>query len=425
MSNDGAPLKLQGKRVVLLLQGGGALGAYQVGAYRELQAACRRVSTKLDWVGGISIGAVNAAVIAGPNGGDAAAELAALWAEILSPPCPPFDSSDLWQNLPPAFRAGRLAPLVPKYANWMWAAFNPFGQRHFFGSRVLDPLRNPWFAQWSGPLTTGELAFFDTEPLRDTLNRHVNWQSINTDGNTRLSLGATRVRDGESVFFHSFAPRNPDWTRTTLSADHVLASAALPPGFPGITIAGEVYWDGGVSTNTPIENLAEDLTAESAPDTLVFLIDLWDRKGALPQSFDDLVWRQKSIAYGSRKRAAVTVVNTHQLEVEAKRVPPTRLEVCQVMLEQPPGDAHPQFSFADADFSRTRYEELVALGSKDMLGALEHPHPVPGVGGEYAVLYRHGTYEKHRATDGKYAAIRERQQQLERTWARNGNVTHS
>ena len=419
LNSDGpASLKLAGKHVVLLLQGGGALGAYQVGAFTALEAACRQANNNVGWVGGISIGAVNAAVIAGPMGGDATTELKRLWDEILAPPFPPYDYTNVWESLPPFLRPGWLAPLVPKYADWMWEALNPFGQRNFFGSRVLNPLQNPFILQWARPLAPHELAFYDTEPLRKTLDKHVKWDSINQAAGIRLSLGAARVRDGEVVFFNSFASRNPAWGPKEMSADHVLASSALPPGFPGIQVDGELYWDGGVSNDTPIEELAEDLTADFTRDTIVFLINLWDRRGTVPRSLDEVLWRQKCIQYGSREKAAVSVVNTHQLEVEAKRAPPTHLEVCQLLLERPPDDSRPQFSFADADFVRTTYEQLSKLGYEDMQQAIERPHRVPGVGGEYAVLYRHGTYGKHRDTDGKYAAARERKQQ--RLRASNG-----
>ncbi len=409
MANEGGPaLELNGKRLVLLLQGGGALGAYQVGAFTALEAACRRARTRVEWVGGVSIGAINAAVIAAPTSGDAVAELASLWDAILSPPVPPFDFTSLWLSVPPFLRSGPLAQLVPKYANWMWTAYNPAGQPNFFSSRVLNPLANPWILQWIRALTPAELAFYDTERLRKLLDEHVAWETVNRIGRMRLSLGATRVSDGEVVYFNSFESQNPAWGRKIIGADHVRASGALPPAFPGIEIDAELYWDGGLSSNTPIEALYEDLTADAARNTLVFLIDLWDRKAAIPRSLDDVVWRQKSIQYSSRKNAAVAVVDAHELAVEAHRIPPTRLEVCQVMLEQPRGDANPQFAFADADFSRTTHERLVKLGQDDMQRAIASPHRVAGVGGEYAALYRFGTYGKHLASDGKYAAMSDR-----------------
>jgi len=421
-NNNDSSVDLKDKRVVLFLQGGGALGAYQVGAHKALEEACHRVDNEIEWVAGISIGAVNAAVIAGPMGGDPAKELEQLWDEILSPSFPPFDYNGLWQNLPPFLRFGWLESLVPKYADWTWTAFNPFGQRNFFGSHVLNPLQNPWFLEWTRPLAARELAFYDTELLRRTLDKHVNWEAINRAGATRLSLGAARVRDGEVVFFDSFGSNNRDWPHGPIRVDHVLASGALPPGFPGIWIGPELYYDGGVSSNTPIEALAEDLTAKFTRNTILFLIDLWDRKGAIPRTLDEVLWRQKCIQYGSRKEAAVTVVNKYQSEAEEQidkqQAPPKTLEVCQVMFERPPHDRTAQFSFADADFSRTTYKEMVKIGHRDMQHAIQHPYRVPevprrrtGVHKDYAVLYRHGTYGKHRETDEKYAAMGERKQQ--------------
>ena len=404
-NKDSPPLELEGKRVVLFLQGGGALGAYQVGAYKALEAACQQAkNNKVEWVADISIGAVNAAVIAGPMGGDAAKELEQLWDEILSPSFPPSDYNGLWQSLPPFLRSGWLASLIPKYSDWTWTAFNPFGQRNFFGSRVLNPLQNPWFQEWTGPLAARELAFYDTELLRKTLDKHVKWESINEDGATRLSLGAARVRDGEVVFFNSFVSKNRDWPCGPIRADHVLASGALPPAFPGIRIGPELYYDGGVSSNTPIEALAGDLKPDHGRDTIVFLIDLWDRKGAIPRSLDEVLWRQKCIQYGSRKEAAVSVVKKYESEASKRQVPPPKLEVCQVMFERPRDDSTAQFCFADADFSRTTYKEMAKIGYGDMQRAIEHPYRVPKVGGKHAILYRHGTHGKHRETDKKYAA---------------------
>jgi NTE family protein len=413
-------ISLANKRVVLLLQGGGALGAYQVGAYKALAEACKEMGSRIDWVGGISIGAINAAVIAGPRCGDAVEELDKLWNDILSPDYPPYDYTGLWQFDSSFFPKVWLERLEPKYLDWMCAAYNPFGQRNFFTSRVMNPLLNPWYLQWSRPLAPNELAFYSTEPLRDTLDRHVDWEKIDrwdstTPKGMRLSLGATRVIDGEVVFFNSFdsvKPREVWPGRQKIVSNHVMASGALPPAFPPVQVGEDWYWDGGVSSNTPIEELREDLTdyteKEEAKHTIVFLIDLWDRKGPIPRSLDEVVWRQKSIQYGSRKKAAETVVTMHQLST-AQQTQPTHLEVCQVMYELPPGDKNPQFAFSDADFSRTTFEKMRGLGYTDMKTAIKHPKPVPGVGGNYAVLYRHGTYEKHVATDQNDAAAQQRE----------------
>ncbi len=384
-------LRLKDKQIVLLLQGGGALGAYQVGAFEALASECAKAEKKIEWVAGISIGAINSAVIAAPKSGDAVRELELLWDEILSPQYLPSDYRGLmeawlswsWQ---PWFSA-----IEPKYMDWTWMAFNPGGQANFFSSRVLDPFRNPWVQQWFRKLDRNELAFYGTRRLAETLDRHVNWAALNDRAHTRLSLGATHVCDGEVEFFDSRS--------TPLNADHVRASGALPPAFPPIQIGEEWYFDGGISSNTPIEVLGAQLF-QSQQDTLVFLIDLWDRKSdVLPESLEDVLWRQKSIQYGSRKKAAEIVVERYEHQAAVGRLKkPVHLEVCQVMLEHP--DHEPQFSFADADFSRSTFGKLRVQGFSDMMEAIHHPERVRRdqqghlLGGQYATLYRHGSESK-------------------------------
>jgi NTE family protein len=420
------PIALAGKRVVLLLQGGGALGGYQVGVHRVLAAECERVGARIDWVGGISIGAVNAAVIAGPKAipGVAASpatlavrRLDALWDDILSRRLFPWqDCTPEWRlvlrALSPVSRwlpAFPLAPLAAKWWNWAWMAAR--GQRHFFDSRALNPSKNPWIQQWLRPLRREELAFYGTEKLAETLKRHVDFEAINAPWTLekprpRLSLGAARVTTGDVVFFESDGKH-----RRRLSAAHVLASGALPPAFPPIRIKDPVvddlvaeqdavYWDGGVSTNTPIEWLVGDVLPkhDDAP-TIVFLVDVWDRKGPLPTSMDEVCWRQKSIQYGSRKDAAARAVREQQLRHLARQATlQHRLEVYQVMYERSDADG-PQFGFADADFSRATFEQMVRHGEEDMRAALRSPVEVqvdPGFSHPGAVLYRHGTHGKHR-----------------------------
>lgn len=388
-----APLTLNKAQIVLMLQGGGALGSYQVGAFEALAAECEALGNKIDWVAGISIGAINSAVIAAPKCGDSVRELELLWDEFLSPEFPPFDYRGLVQAwLPEALRPW-IAAIEPKYMDWTWMAFNPWGQPNFFSSRVLDPTRNPWVQQWFRKLNSNELAFYGTRRMAKTLDRHVDWRALKNPNNTRLSLGATRVCDGELEFFDS---RNMD-----LNADHVRASGALPPAFPPVQIGPEWYFDGGVCSNTPIEFLWRQLSPPKE-GTIVFLIDLWDRKNeVLPESLEDVLWRQKSIQYGSRKKAAEIVVERYQYRAAcASNQPAGRLEIRQVMLEHPANE--PQFCFADADFSRSTFTALRAQGFKDMTAAIHHPelatdqqgHPF---GGKYAMLYRRGSHDKWKA----------------------------
>lgn len=395
-------LDLRNKRVVVLLQGGGTLGAYQVGGLRALVERCRP-----DWVAGISIGAINAAVFARHRGPDPVAELEALWEEILSPAFPPSDCTHLLEDLRPWRPYSWLHTLEPSYAAWMWSAFNLMGQPGLYASRVLNPFTNPLVREWQSPLQRDQLAFYDTAPLRATLEKHANFDQNAgldahaasdrppSDGATRLTVGACRVSDGEVVFFDS--------ETTHIQVEHVLASGALPPAFPPIEIKNEWYIDGGVSCNTPIELLRSELIDPAGRATVVILVDLWDRKtDTLPRTMDELVWRQKSIQFGSRKKAVERAVERHQLEAELHPAARVRLDVLEVMREAFPGER--QFAFSDADFLHGSYRKLRRQGYEDMTIALDRPEPVPHVGGTFATLYRYGSAHKHRSTDAHIAA---------------------
>lgn len=332
-----------------------------------------------------AIGAINAAVIAGHRDPDPAKELQNLWSDILSPAHPPFDWTawfQLWQQFLPSTP---LEDLKPLYANWFWTAFLT-GQPNFFTSRVLNPLENPFVLEWEGKLGRDELAFYSTEPLRATLEKHVDFEQIGKNGGPRLSVGATRVDDGEIVFFDS--------SKMALKAEHVMASGALPPAFPPIEIERKWYFDGGVSSNTPIEALYSEIL-ELGEDALVFIADLWDRKtDRMPQTWDELIWRQKSIQYGSRKKAVECVVRHHQDRLALGRCKfKKQLWICQVMRET--SQHENQFCFSDADFLRGTYWKLEEQGYDDMKEALLHAEPVPAL----PTLYRYGSQHKHRATD--------------------------
>lgn len=404
---------VRGKRVVLLLQGGGALGAYHVGAFESLQAHLEKFGRKrVDWVAGISIGAINAAVIAGNAPEDLLpsykpADVRELGQQS-GPPLPASKLEQLWtkislpggartapRNDAPLFRAwSERQDLLARYAAFDSAA--TFGLPNFFQPRLWSAWSNPWITQWRrGALAPNELAYYDTEPLRRMLADpgQVNWDLINNaagEGRTRLSLGATCVTDAEIEFFDSNA--------FSLGPEHVLASGALPPAFPPIRIGEKYYFDGGVSSNTPLLDLQDELASEP---TIVFDIHVWDRQGEMPRTMDELAWRQKCIQYGSRKRIAETIVDMHQHR-PATGAKPT-LVVYQVMYEYGPGASgdpgDSAFAFSDADFAPATLQLRREVGRRDMRDALLFPHLVEGVGGDRAALYRHGTYGKHLATD--------------------------
>jgi predicted acylesterase/phospholipase RssA len=227
---------------------------------------------------------------------------------------------------------------------------------------------------------------------------------------------APKAAEREPVGLPTRCAASTHFTGRKLGAEHVLASGALPPAFPPIRVndpdadgsGGErddaLYWDGGVSSNTPIEWLAQELLDHhDERDTIVFFVDLWDRKGAVPKNMDEVCWRQKSIQFGSRKEAAEAVVRDYRLMIGAGHTDARRLEICHVLYER--SSEEPQFAFSDADFSRETYRQLVEQGFRDMAAALREPDVVriePLMHEDQAVLYRYGTEHKHRETDGQH-----------------------
>jgi NTE family protein len=318
-----------------MLQGGGALGAYHIGAY---QALAER-GLHPDWVAGISIGAINAAVIAGNKPGDRVDRLAAMW-EAIS-----------W----PDVRA--LTPFQTFHAMVSNAEAVMFGQPNFFTPRAVSPYLLP-------KATPQELSFYDTTPMLFTLQRFVDFALINRRA-TRLSLGATNLATGDLAFF--------DNHRQTIGPEHVLASGSLPPGFPATEVDGQLYWDGACVSNTPLDAIVDE---PGYPHMVVFLIDLWDAAGPLPKSMNDVAWRAKQIQYASRTAHHVDAVATkvnlrHALQSAAARgraVPPAqRLDIVHILYRPVPDP----IANSDAEFSRSSIAERRAAGYRDMQAALQ------------------------------------------------------
>jgi NTE family protein len=250
---------------ILALQGGGALGAYQAGVYEGLAEA----GILPTWVVGISIGGINAAIIAGNPPERRVERLRTFWDRV---------SSYAPLNPPAWFDAMR-----PALKNLSAAAVMSFGIPVFFVPRIPHPT----FALDDTP---GALSIYDTSPLNRTLEELVDFDLINSRG-VRLSLGAVNVREGQSVYF--------DNSRTRITADHVRASGSLPPGFPPVTIDGQQYWDGGIVTNSPLAYVTEE-----RPRTRVLIIevDVFNAKGELPRNLDQVQERAKDIQYASKMR---------------------------------------------------------------------------------------------------------------------------
>ena len=257
-------------RRVLVLQGGGALGSYQAGAY---QALCH-FDFEPDWIAGISIGAVNAAIIAGNAPEKRVARLKEFW-EMVSAPVP-------WN---PATTDGRGRSLFNETSAALIAAFGVPG---FFQPRFPPaPLWPPGSPQ--------SQSYYDTSPLRATLERLVDFDRINAL-KTRLSVGAVSVTTGNFRYFDNF-----EFSKLgkKIGPEHIMASGALPPGFPSIVIDGEHYWDGGIASNTPLDYV---LDAKDSSDLMIFQVDLFSARGPLPVSLLEAAEREKDIRFSSRTR---------------------------------------------------------------------------------------------------------------------------
>ncbi len=251
---------------ILVLQGGGALGAYQGGVYEVLTSIHREP----DWVAGVSIGAINAALIVGNPPGQGLRRLREFW-ELVSSPMPTGLDTLLGGELRATFNdASALRGVL-------------FGVPGFFIPRVPP-------AGWHPRGTPGAISHYDTEPLRRTLERMVDFDRIN-DGPIRLSVGAVNVRSGNFEYFDSATRR--------LDARHVMASGALPPGFPPVEIDGEYYWDGGLLSNTPLQYV---LDQPAARRRMIFQVDLFPAAGRLPATLGDVAAREKDIRFSSRTR---------------------------------------------------------------------------------------------------------------------------
>jgi NTE family protein len=255
---------------VLVLQGGGALGSYQAGAY---QALCH-FDFEPEWIAGISIGAINAAIIAGNPREKRVGRLKEFW-EMVSAPVPwnPIGSGERGRSLFNETSAALIAT---------------FGVPGFFIPRFPPA---PLWPQGSPQ----SQSYYDTAPLRKTLERLVDFDRIN-DLKTRLSVGAVSVTSGNFRYFDNVEFKK---LGKKIGPEHIMASGALPPGFPSIEIEGEHFWDGGISSNTPLDYV---LDAEVNNDLLIFQVDLFSARGLLPVSLLEAAEREKDIRFSSRTR---------------------------------------------------------------------------------------------------------------------------
>jgi NTE family protein len=248
-------------QVVLVLQGGGALGAYQVGVYQALHEA----GVEPDWIIGTSIGAINACLIAGNAPQERMSRLREFWSRM--------EQRNAW-NLAPAWTG------IPDAFSY-WSTLIG-GIPGFFEANA------PAFWGSSTPLGSEQAGFYSTAPLRKTLTELVDFDLIN-GGGTRLTVGAANVRTSMMRYFDS--------REMPLGLDHIMASGALPPAFPAIRIDGALYWDGGILSNTPTEVVFDD---DPRRNSLIFAVHLWNPEGEEPQTILDVLNRQKDVQYSSR-----------------------------------------------------------------------------------------------------------------------------
>jgi NTE family protein len=260
--------------IALLLQGGGALGSYQGGVYQALAEADIRPT----WVAGISIGAINGALIAGNAPEHRVDRLRTFWERVTASPL-------TLGGLPSDLIKGDFAHSLVNQISALGVLVG--GAPQFFRPRFPPPFLQP-------PGSPEATSFYDISPLRSTLEELVDFDRINAR-ETRFSVGAVNIRTGNFAYFDNHFD--------TITPSHVMASGALPPGFPAVEIDGEQYWDGGLVSNTPLQWL---LGARPRQDTLAFQIDLWSARGEFPRDLTDSSVRQKEIQFSSRTRADST-----------------------------------------------------------------------------------------------------------------------
>ena len=267
-----SPFGIKHEHSVLVLQGGGALGAYQAGVFQGM--AERGFAP--DWIAGVSIGAINAALIAGNPPERRLERLREFWERV---------SSGLPLMAPAQLDVVRLAS-----ARLNATAVVAFGVPGFFVPRIPPPILAP-----EG--TPGALSVYDTAPLRDTLHELVDFDFLNRQSGIRLSIGAVNVETGNSVYF--------DTRRMNIAAEHVMASGSLPPGFPPTVVEGAHYWDGGIASNSPLWYVLDDSPQLSA---LIAQVDLFSARGDLPANLDQVLERAKDIQFSSKTRFNTTRV---------------------------------------------------------------------------------------------------------------------
>ena len=345
--------------IALLLQGGGALGAYQAGVYEALIER----DIEPTWIAGISIGAINSAIIAGNAPTERVPRLRQFWEQVSGGG---GGWSDGWAKL---FHDSSARKVINQLAAGQAMVSGVSG---FFTPRIPPPPLRP-----SG--TAEATSWYDTSGLRTTLERLVDFDRINSQA-MRFSVGAVNVRTGNFAYF--------DNAKETIRTEHIMASGALPPAFPAVEIDGEYYWDGGMISNTPLDWV---LSARSNLDTLVFQVDLWSAMGAVPRDLAEVAVRMKEVQYSSRTRAATDdfrrlqtlraafqellaqmppeLAATPQAKLLATASDPAVYNIVQLIYRSPTYEGQSK----DYEFSRATMEDHWRTGYEDARKTLAHP----------------------------------------------------
>ncbi|WP_322994648.1 patatin-like phospholipase family protein [Castellaniella sp.] len=353
------------KTRALVLQGGGALGAYQAGVYQGLNEA----GIQLTDLAGISIGALNVAIIAGNPIETRVERLQQFWNTICQPYIGPGANPLIEQSL---FQINDLARQFLGAAHAGSALF--VGQKGFFHPRFPP-------AAMVATLDPSCVGHYDTRPLKETLESLCDFDRIN-EGGLHVSVGAVNVRTGNFTYF--------DNRKTRLTPEHFMASGALPPAFPAIEIDGEYYWDGGLVSNTP---LAKVLQQRPEHDTLVFQVDLWSARGPVPRSLSEVGDRIQDIRYSSRTRFVTDEMRAHrkmqrllrevldQVPAELRDSHPACKQAAELACEARSNIIHLIYRhkayeqhFRDFQFGPATMREHWAAGLQDISNTLAHPH---------------------------------------------------
>src|SRR3974390_33723 len=347
------------ERIALVLQGGGALGAYQGGVYQALAEA----NLHPDWVSGISIGAINSALIAGNPPEKRVERLREFWETVCTSP-----------TVIPYFRGLKFED---EFAHTILNQLRSFAIL-LFGAPGFFKLRQPppYLYPSTSPVA---MSYYDVTPLEATLERLVNFDLINA-GATRFSVGTVNIRTGNFVYF--------DNATHQIGPHHVMASGSLPPGFPATEIEGEYYWDGGLVSNTPLQWMLDNKPHQ---DTLAFQVDLWSADGELPLSLQEAEVRQKEIQYSSRTRAVTNQFKYAQMLRRAFRevlvhLPNHLRTIPEVEILAKESDEKVynivhliyhsksyEGASKDYEFSRRTMEEHWRAGYDDVVRSLQHP----------------------------------------------------